>query len=137
VPGDGGVAGLAGQRRVRVVAGAALEVLERHAGHDDLLDADLGDADLRHGVALGGRRRGRADGGGRRGGGVGRGGGRRLGRVADDLLELVLELVLRLGLPDARAPQLVGDEEQGEDPGGHARTPDGAECPRQRHRPPT
>src|SRR5438874_112105 len=111
VAGDGRVALLAGHRRRRVVARTLLEVLGADPLHDGLADVDLGDVDDGDGVALGrwrqrdlrARRRCRLDG-----------------------LELLLEIVLVARLGDARAPQLVGDEEEDE----HADSDEGAADPR-------
>ena len=146
MPGDGGVAGLARQRRLGVVAGAVLEVGDRDALDEDPVDADGGDDDLAGGLAPCGEELGRQR---RRGGGreavavvvvvaghvvtwwcwwwrgvgpaddgaVGLGGLQRRG-------EVVLEAVLGLGRADAGAPQLVGDEQQEQDAGGDHRPAD-------------
>ena len=54
--------------------------------------------------------------------------------VLEHLGEVVLQPVLRLRLPDAGAPELVGDEQQDEDAGGDARAPDRPEDLGQAHR---
>src|SRR5690606_26452902 len=80
VPGDGGVAGLAGERAVLVVARPTLEVVQAHYLDDDLVDADVRDPDAGDGVALGRQRW--------RWGRLGRGGGRaRVGRRVDGLAD--------------------------------------------------
>ena len=53
VPGDGGVAGLARERRADVVARALAQVGRVGALDDDLVDADHRDADVADGLALG------------------------------------------------------------------------------------
>ena len=57
VAGDRGVAELARQRRVRVVAGPAPEIVDRHAGDDDDVEPDLGDLEAGDRITLGDRHR--------------------------------------------------------------------------------
>ncbi len=45
------------------------------------------------------------------------------------LLELLLEVVLRLGRVDPGAPELVGDEQEEQQPDRHQGPPDGARAP--------
>ena len=120
-----------GQRRLRVVPGPLLEVGQRHPLDDDLVDAD------RRGCRM------RAVGSPSGTGGDGRGAGRRLARhrgrrrwwssapvgLVEHLGEVVLEPVLRLRLPDAGAPQLVGDEQEDQHAGRDAGAPDRPEEP--------
>ena len=119
VAGDGGVAGLPGERRLGVVAGGLVELLEADALHHDLLDVQLRDLDAPDHVADVGREVAlRADvglGGGGGVGGAGAGGGRAAGvGRADELGVLLAQLALGLLLVQARAPQLVGHEQQQE-----------------------
>ena len=62
VAGDRGVAVLAGQWRVRVVAGPAPEVVDRDPGDDDDVEPDVGDLEAGDRITLGDRRDGRRHG---------------------------------------------------------------------------
>ena len=136
--GDGGVAGLAGQRRLRVVGRAPLELVDAGALDEvEVPHADRRDAELAHRLADGRRGDGAARSDGVGSGRLG-GGGRRRSVVAvvvpcdhaavgERLVELVLQLVLGAGGLQVRAPQLVGDEQQQHHAGGDQQPPDRSE----------
>ena len=121
VPGQGGVALLSGPRRLGVMAGALLEVAHRDPLDEGPVQVDGRDFDPA-GILAGGRdelgRQG-GDGLGRRPAcGCGRAGvgvahdGAGGGRGVESGGEVAVEAPLGLGGADARAPQLIGDEQQ-------------------------
>ena len=128
--GDRAVALVAGHLRARVVARALPQVVDVDALDDVLVDADLGDLDPADAVALGGAAKGASVVGvGSSDAGVVVAGRRRRGRAPRPLrlLELVLQVVLGLGRVDPGAPELVGDEQQEQEPDGDEGAPDGSE----------
>ena len=139
---DGDIALLAGKWRHRVVTRSLPQVGNVDTFDDDLGDADLLDLDLRHRVAVrrhvergGARRRGDGGvGGGRGGGGPGarrarrRIGRRRAGVLLHLLIEAVFELALLACLEDPGSPELVGNEQQQQDPGREQQAADPPDC---------
>ena len=147
VAGDRRVAELAGHRGVGVVAGALLQVGRLHAGHDLGVEADRRDLDARPS-----RRRGRSSGtvgagdawswsasscAGRRrrrssvvvGGDGGRRCRRRRRRGARSWSNSSSRRSCALGVLDARAPQLVGDEAEHQQPDGDEHLAERADDP--------